>query len=623
MTTTTPIHRPEIESAPARTPTAALIRRLLGDYLKPYTGRLALAIVCMVLAAASQPALAWLMEPVVRDIFISRDETMLYIVPFAIFAVMMIGGLANFGQAVLMSWVGLRIVADLQRQTFGHVLGQDLAFFHRTATGTLIANLTSDANLVRQATSVTLTGLVKDLLSVVLLVGLMFYQNWELALVVLFIFPLAGFPIARIGRRMRKVVTNTQAEVGQFASLLSETFQGARHVKAYGMETYETGRAGNVIERLFKLYMKSARTRAISAPIMESLGGIAIALVILYGGHQVISGRAEAGAFFAFVTALLLAYRPLKSVANLNTSLQEGLAAADRVFKVLDLQPEIVDRPDARPLTVDGGTIVFESVQFSYGDDASALNGIDLTVPAGQTVALVGPSGAGKSTILNLIPRFYDVVDGAVTIDGQNVRSVTTASLRGALALVSQEITLFDDTVGANIAYGRPGAVQSEIEQAAQAAAAHDFIVALPQGYDTPVGERGVNLSGGERQRVAIARAMLKDAPILLLDEATASLDAESEAQVQDALAALMVGRTTLVIAHRLATVRAADRIVVIDAGRVVETGTHNSLLAAGGLYAKLYALQFANASASDEGEGEGEGEEDDNQGPTYAVGQS
>ena len=585
----------------ADAPTVRLIGRLLRGYLAPYRARLAVAVLCMVVAAASQPALAWLMEPVVGEIFVNRDRTMLVLVPLAVLAVMAAGGLANYGQMLLMNWIGLRIVADLQRQVFDHLIRLDLAFFQNTPTGRLIANMTSDANLVRQATSNTLTGLVKDALSVVLLMGLMFYQDWRLALAVLFVFPLSYWPISRLGRRMRKVVVNTQAEIGEFASLLNETFQGARHVKAYGMEDYESGRAGRVIERLFRLYMKSARTRAVMTPIMEALGGIAIALVIFYGGSQVVAGTSEPGAFFAFVTALLLAYRPLKSIANLNTVLQEGLAAATRVFAVLDAKPAIVEAAGARPLCIERGTVRFADVRFAYHAEAPALNGVTLEAEGGTSVALVGPSGAGKSTLLNLIPRFFDVDSGAVLIDGQDVRTVTLASLRGAIALVSQEITLFNDTVRANIAYGAAHAAadQAAIERVARAAAAHDFITGLARGYDTVVGERGVKLSGGERQRIAIARAMLKDAPILLLDEATAALDTEAERQVQAALDRLKRGRTTVVIAHRLSTVREADRIYVIDRGRVAEQGRHGELYAAGGLYARLYDLQLGEAPGS------------------------
>ncbi len=587
------------DDAVERAPTGPLVRRLAGGYLLPYRARLAAAIACMIVAAAAQPALAWLMEPVVGGIFVDRDETMLIIVPLAVMGVMTFGGLANFGQAVLMNWVGLRIVADLQRQVFAHVIRLDLAFFHRTPTGRLIANLTNDANLVRQATSQTLTGLVKEALSVIGLVALMFYQDWRLALIVFFVFPVAYWPIARLGRRMRRVVVNTQAEIGDFSSLLTETFQGARHVKAYGMEAYESERARGIIERIFTLYMKGARTRALTSPIMEALGGIAIALVIFYGGGQVVAGEQEPGAFFAFVTALLLAYRPLKSIANLNTVMQEGLGAAQRVFAVLDERAEIVEAADAVPLAVSEGAVHFEAVRFSYAEDAAVLDGIELAVPGGQTVALVGPSGAGKSTLLNLVARFFDVDGGAVTIDGQDVRGVTLSSLRGAIALVSQEITLFNDSIRANIAYGASGEADDvAVEAAARAAAAHDFIDALPAGYDTAVGEHGVKLSGGQRQRVAIARAMLKDAPILLLDEATASLDVESERQVQDALERLQQGRTTVVVAHRLSTIRDADLICVIDQGRLVEQGRHEALYAQGGLYARLYDLQGHEAGS-------------------------
>jgi subfamily B ATP-binding cassette protein MsbA len=359
------------------------------------------------------------------------------------------------------------------------------------------------------------------------------------------------------------------------------------------MEVYEMSRAQRLIESLYRLVEKAQRVRSISSPMMEALGGIAVALVILYGGHQVLSGARSPGAFFSFIAALLLAYQPLKTLAGLNANLQEGLAAAQRLFTVIDIEPEIFDREGAAPLHVAGGEVRFDDVRFSYGAGAQALRGVTLEVPAGKTVALVGASGAGKSTIMNLIPRFYDVDAGAVLIDGQDVRNVTLGSLRAAIGLVSQEVSLFDDTVRANIAYGRFGAGEDEIVAAAKAAAADEFIRALPQGYDTMVGEHGVKLSGGQRQRLSIARAMLKNAPILLLDEATSALDTESERQVQGALKTLMHGRTTLVIAHRLSTVIEADIIYVVDGGRVVERGSHAELLRRDGTYARLHALQF------------------------------
>jgi subfamily B ATP-binding cassette protein MsbA len=394
---------------------------------------------------------------------------------------------------------------------------------------------------------------------------------------------------------MRGVAINFQDEMGRYNSLLSQVFQGARHVKAYGMEAHETGRAVALTERIFRLVEKASRTRAASSPVMETLGGIGVALVILYGGWQVMHHESTAGTFMSFVTAMLLAYAPFKALAGVNVMVQEGLAAAQRIFELLDVEPAIQDRPDARPLTVSAGAIRLEHVRFAYGTGETVLDGIDLDIPAGCKVALVGPSGAGKSTILNLVPRFYDVTGGRVLIDGMDVRDATLASVRAAIGLVSQEVSLFDDTVRANIAYGRPGASDAEIEAAARAAAAHDFILGLPQGYDTVVGELGIRLSGGQRQRLAIARAMLKNAPILLLDEATSALDTESERQVQDALKRLMTGRTSVVIAHRLSTVIDADLIYAMEQGRVVEAGRHAELLAKGGTYARLWAMQFAD----------------------------
>ena len=577
--------------------TGELVLRLVRGYLLPYKIKLMTAMVCMVIAAASQPLLAWLMEPVVRDIFINKDETMLLLVPLAIMLIMVIGGGANFCQSVLMNWVGLRIVADLQIKTFSHVLDLDLAFFRRTQTGKLIANLTSDSYLIRQATSSTLTSLVKDLLTVVFLVMLMFYENWRLALVVFFVFPLAAWPISVLGKRMRSVVSITQGEIGVLTNLVSETVQGVRHVKAYSMEQHEVRRAEKIIDGLFSLYMRATRTRALTTPLMETLGGVAIAVVIWYGGSQVIDGAADPGAFFALFTALLLAYRPIRSIANLNTTLQEGLAAAQRVFSVLDETPQIFEVAGAGPLVAPDGRIKFDRVKFSYAAGVRALHGISLEVEPGQTVALVGPSGAGKSTLLNLIPRFYDVDEGQVFIGSQEIKTVSISSLRSSIALVSQDVVLFDDTIKANIGYGRAGAGDEEIIEAAKLAAADGFIGKLPRGYETVVGERGAKLSGGERQRIAIARALLKNAPILLLDEATASLDAESEREVQDALSALKKDRTTLVIAHRLATVRSADQIYVLEGGRVVEEGSHGQLMSLNGLYRHLYTLQFSEDS--------------------------
>jgi subfamily B ATP-binding cassette protein MsbA len=458
-----------------------------------------------------------------------------------------------------------------------------------------------DIQGMRRAVSDVLTSLGKDLLSLIGLVAVLFFQDWELALISCFVFPAAVYPIVRFGRRIRKVTANTQNEMGEMSTLLEQTFQGIRVVKSYGMETYETDRVERLVGSVYRLTMKAARIRALSRPIMEALGGLAIAIVVVYGGYRVILAETDPGSFFSFVTALLLAYEPMKRLANLNASLQEGLAGADRLFDLLDVRPHLAERPGASVLQVSAGRIRLDGVSFAYSGERRALTDLTLDVPAGKVVALVGPSGAGKSTVLHLIARFYDPQAGRVTIDGVDLRDVTLASLYANIALVSQEVVLFDDTIRANIAYGRPEADDEAIEEAARRAGAAAFIAALPDGYATKVGEQGVKLSGGQRQRLAIARAVLKDAPVLLLDEATSALDAASEQVVRDALDELMQNRTTVVVAHRLSTVLAADLIHVIDGGRVIERGTHRELLERRGAYARLYALQLSRDESSDD----------------------
>ena len=570
-----------------------LMRRLVLEFLRPHLGKLILAFAAMGIVAGATAANAWMMQPLMDKVFVEHDETLLLLIPGAVIALALVKGFAGYAQSVWMTTIGQRIVADIQLKLFGRLMRADLAYFHSNPAGQLISRFVTDAGLLRGCATNIMAGIGKEAVTAVFLIVLMFYQDWLLALIASVAFPIAFRPMQRIGKRMRRVSANTQVETGQFMTLLNQTFQGARYVKAYGMESYEMSRAERLIESLYDLVEKAQRVRSISSPMMEALGGIAVALVILYGGHEVLNGARTPGAFFSFIAALLLAYQPLKTLAGLNASLQEGLAAAQRLFTVLDIEPDIFDRPGAAVLRVSGGAVKFEDVRFSYEAGAQALRGVTLEIPAGKTVALVGASGAGKSTIMNLIPRFYDANDGAIRIDGQDVREVTLASLRGAIGLVSQEVSLFDDSVRSNIAYGRFGASEAEIVAAAKAAAADEFIRALPQGYDTPVGEHGVKLSGGQRQRLSIARAMLKNAPILLLDEATSALDTESERQVQGALKSLMQGRTTLVIAHRLSTVMEADIIYVIDSGRVVERGTHAELLRRDGAYARLHALQF------------------------------
>ena len=571
-----------------------LVHRLLREHVRRHRGTLAVAGVCMVVVAACTGANAYMMKPMLDQVFLNKDALSLVLIPFALFGVAVINSIANFGQAYLMNATGQRIVSDIQIGMFAHLMRADLAFFHSKTSGRLISNFLEDANLLRYAVARAITGMAKDVLQLLFLMGVMFYQNWHMALVAFAVFPFAAVLIRGLGKRMRRASRTMQERTGGFSAVLSEAILGARHVKAYGREAYETERAKVAIERRLKSWNDMSRLGATAAPLMELLGGGAVALIVWYGGREVISGTTTPGTFFSFITAVLLAYQPVKSLANLNSVLQEGLAAAQRIFTLLDLEPTIVDAPAARPLDLRRSEVRLENVEFAYGDGRKALDGVSITLAAGSTVALVGASGSGKSTVVNLIPRFYEATAGRVTIDGRDVRDVTLASLRGSIALVSQESSLFNDTVRANIAYGRALASEDEIIAAAKAAAAHEFITQMPQGYDTIVGEGGVLLSGGQRQRIAIARAMLKDAPILLLDEATSALDTESERQVQLALARLARNRTTLIVAHRLSTVVDANVIHVLSAGRVIESGTHGELLARNGVYAGLYAAQGA-----------------------------
>jgi len=508
-----------------------------------------------------------------------------------------IKGMASYGQSVLSQSVALKVINAIQKEMFAHLMRSDLRAHHLTSTGKLISRFTNDVNLMRDALSRTLTAMARDFVTAAALIGMMFYLDWVLAIIVIVTFPVAGVPIIRIGRRLRRASINAQSGMGDLTSNLEQSFSGIRLIKSYRMETYERDRANDLFDQIYYLVMKTVKGRARTYPILETLGGVSVAAVLSYGGWRILSGTGTLGEFVGFLSAVILAYQPIRSLGNLNAALQEGLAAVKRSFDLLDEEAEIFDVPDARPLELSGGAVSFDQVSFSYEPGKPALAHVSFDVTAGKTIALVGPSGAGKSTVMNMLMRFYDTETGSVAIDGQDVRAVTLASLRDNIALVSQDVTLFDDTVSANIRFGRPDASDEEVVAAATAAAAHDFVSALPEGYETLVGGRGIKLSGGERQRIAIARAMLKDAPILLLDEATSALDAESEQQVQAALDRLTEGRTTLVIAHRLATVLNADRILVMDDGRIVETGTHAELQALDGLYARLSRLQFRSNS--------------------------
>jgi subfamily B ATP-binding cassette protein MsbA len=551
----------------------------------------------MVLVAATSAIHVSLIRPALDDIFLKKDQSMLILLPVAVIAIAIVKGLSAYFQNYFMRYVGQRVITDMQIKLYEHLISADLTFLNSQSSGRLISRFTNDIITMRGAVSNLLTGLVKEFLTVIFLIALMFYQNFTLSIIAFTVFPLAVFPIVKMGKRMRKISNSTQEELGKYTSRLDDTFQTIRIIRSYGREAFEIKRARDIMENIFRLYIKAIKTDSITSPIMEMLGGIAIAAVIWYGGSQVISGNTTPGSFFAFIAAFITAYKPIKSLADLNTSLQEGLAAARRLFAVLDIKPSVCDAENSVDLTIKGGAIKFNKVSFSYLEGKQALKGLDFIVPAGKKVALVGASGGGKSTIINLILRFYDTEDGFITIDEQDIKKVKLTSLRSAFAIVTQEIMLFDDSVMANIGYGNLTASEEEIINAAKAAAAHDFIMELPNGYDSLIGQHGLKLSGGQRQRISIARAILKNAPILLLDEATSALDPIAEQQIQDALENLRQNKTTLVVAHRLSTIIDADIIYTIKDGRIVESGTHQQLLNLNAEYANLYKKQLSDIS--------------------------
>jgi len=570
--------------------------------VKPHTPRFILAMLCMAVVGAATAAAAYLVKPAMDDIFLDRNEGMLILIPLAVIALYLLKGLCNYGQTVLMSHIGFRIVTDLRNDLYRHILRQPLSFFTKHPTGILISRVTNDATYLQGAVSEAVTSLLKDSFTLVGLVFVIFWRDWKLAIIASLVFPLAVWPIAQFGRRMRRIAAESQVSMGDLISLLQETITGNRIVKAFGMEEHENRRFARENERQFRLTMKSVTVRAISSPLMEFLGGLGIAAIIFWGGYQVIEGTSTPGTFFSFLAALLMLYEPVKRLTNVNNTIQQGLAGAERIFQVLDTEPGIRNRPGAAELPPIREGISIEGVTFRYEEDP-VLRDVSLKIRAGEAVAFVGMSGGGKTTLVNLIPRFYDVSEGRVAIDGTDIRDVTLESLRAQIGIVTQQTILFNDTVRGNIAYGDVRRSDEDVVRAAMAANAHDFIQRLPQGYDTVIGEQGVKLSGGERQRISIARALLKDAPILILDEATSSLDTESEIEVQDALEKLMRGRTTLVIAHRLSTIRNADRIVALVDGRIVEEGTHESLLEKKGEYFKLHNLQFKDEAQGKNGE--------------------
>ncbi len=577
-----------------------LAKRLVGEYVWPHRRLILLAGLCMLLAAGATAGNALLMRPVMDGIFIAHDLQLLWMIPLAVLGLAILKAAASYGQAVLMARFGQQMVLDMQMALYRHVMRTDILHFMQEGSGPIISRFIHDIQLIRQHFVQVLTAMVRELITLIALVGVMFYQSVELTLMGLVIIPLGALPLSRLAKRMRTISGTTQAQLGQFTAALSDTFGGMRIVKAYGREAYETKRTHRRLAELLRLYLKAARIQAAASPLMEMLAGLAVAGVIAYGGWQVVQGETTAGAFSSFITALLMAYKPMKSLSTVYTRLQEGIAATERLFTVLDQPPTMEDKPGATALQLapEQAGITFEHVTFSYQEAAEtpqALTDISLHIQPGTAVALVGPSGGGKSTLMQMILRFFDPDQGRILLGGQDIRDGTLKSLRQQIAVVDQEATLFEDTVRANIAYGHNEASEESIVQAAKDAAAHDFIRQLPEGYETKLGPNGVQLSGGQRQRIAIARAMVRNAPILLLDEATSALDSDSEAEVQQALARLMQGRTSVIIAHRLSTIRHVDQIYVLDGGKIIEQGSHEALLQQEGLYARFYQQQMTH----------------------------
>jgi subfamily B ATP-binding cassette protein MsbA len=555
-------------------------------------------MVSMVLYSATNGNKPVLVRFVYDDLFAAKNADMLRVLPVAIIATFVARGVLDYGSTYLAQYVGHRVVADLRNETNAHIQHLSLDFFNREQTGTILSRVSNDVFLVGFSLTEIAASVLRDSLSLAVLIVVAFWHDWVLSLIAFVAFPASVLPIVRLSKKLRRFARKRQVSLGRLTALLQESVQGNRVVKAFGMEEYEKQRFAAECEALFQLAMKVVRIRAFTSPMLEILASFGIAGVVVYGGHSVISGGRTQGTFLAFLTALFLLYEPFKKLGKANTVLQQGLAAADRVFEILDTVPSVRDKPDAVVLSGVERGIDLEDVYFTYGE-GPVLRGVTLSIHLGEVVALVGPSGGGKSTLADLVLRFYEVTGGAIRIDGIDLRDMTMESLRAHIALVTQHTFLFNDSVRNNIAYGSMGRSQQAIEEAAKAACAHEFICALPDGYDTMIGELGVRLSGGQRQRLAIARALLKDAPILVLDEATSALDNESERFVQQALDTLMRGRTTLVIAHRLSTIRSADSIVVLVDGEIVEQGTHEQLLELNAEYRKLHDLQFTGSSAT------------------------
>lgn len=570
-----------------------LVKRLSLEYIFINWRKFLISLALMLVIAGTTSFHAWLIKPALDSVFVEKNSNALIYIPILVLAVTVVKGFATYFQLLTMNVLTMKIASDMRLRLYEHFIRSDISKLHSKSSGDMVASIINEVGSVVGLITTAMNGFVKQFFTLFALIVVMFNQSVELSLVAFIGFPLAAYPIYRIGKRLRNLSYKNQEIASKFNSQMSDTLQYSKLVKAYHCEDFEVKRMGMIVESAFKMSKKISRISLISSPFVESLAGVGVAAVIWYGGHQVISGQTTPGAFFSFFAAMMMAYKPLKSVSSMNTGVQMGLAATTRLYKIFDELPTIVDKPQAKNLENVKGDIEFLDVDFSYIDEKKALKNVSFKIPAGKKVALVGHSGGGKSTIMSMILRFYDPQQGAVKLDGYDIRDISLQSLRGSMSVVNQEVMLFDDTVMENIRYGKVDATEEQIIEASKMARADEFIQELPEKYNAKVGQNGIRLSGGQRQRIAIARAILYNAPILLLDEATSALDPISEKLIKDALTKLMANRTSLIIAHRLSTVIHCDKIIVISNGQVIEEGTHQELLAKNGEYANLYLKQF------------------------------
>ena len=577
--------------------TKKLLYRIFQNYIRKHNKKLFISFFCMIIVSATTAINAWMMQPVLDDIFIKKDEKLILIIPLVILIIALLKGFSSYFQSILMSFIGYKIVADLQNDMFKTLLKCDISYFSKTNSGTLISRFLADVGALSRGVHNVVINIIKDFFTLIFLVGVLFYHNSNLALISLFIFPLAIYPISRIGKRLRKISKSTQIGFGILTKRLSESLQGIKTIKSFNTEFIEQKKVEKEVDNIFHLTYKSSKVNSISRPLMETLGGLAIAIIIYVGGSQVIAGTTTPGTFFSFLTALLMAYQPIKSLASLNATLQMAMASAERIFDIIDSKPKIMENSIIKDNLLKKNSsydIKISNVSFSYSEvENNILKDINLEIKKGEKVALVGYSGAGKTTLLNLLPRFYDVQKGKIYIENINIKDLSFNFLRDHFSLVSQDIVLFDDTLKYNVCYGLSNISDNQILTACKKAHCNEFIKKFPKGLNEIIGEKGIKLSGGQKQRIAIARAFLKNSPFLLLDEATSSLDSRSEKKIQESLTDLMKNKTSLVIAHRLSTIIDADKIILLHNGQIEDIDKHKNLLKKSNIYKNLYELQF------------------------------